>query len=161
VVAVAVTLTGAIKGILTGLVPVYRDVAEESAPFPRVVVTEGISTTSALDGDQGDVTCTAAVISSRPACRTTATASSTKPSGSECITARLPEEGSPVSDTNTSAAGDKPVTVYVPDNSEITISVQGGEPWTWQPKNGRVQVDAEDVEVFLAAVPGASLTKES
>lgn len=50
----AVTITGAIKGILTGLVPVYRDIAEESAPFPRVVVTEGISTTSALDGDQGD-----------------------------------------------------------------------------------------------------------
>lgn len=66
-----------------------------------------------------------------------------------------------MSDTNTSAAGDKPVTVYVPDNSEITISVQGGEPWTWQPKNGRVQVDPEDVDMFLAAVPGASLTKES
>lgn len=52
----AVTITGAFKAILDGLVPVWRDVAEESAAFPRVVVTEGISSTMALDGDQGDGT---------------------------------------------------------------------------------------------------------
>lgn len=66
-----------------------------------------------------------------------------------------------MSDTsNTAAAGDKPVTVYVPDNGEITIRIQGGDPWVWQPKNGKVHVDPADVDMFLAAVPGASLTKE-
>jgi hypothetical protein len=66
-----------------------------------------------------------------------------------------------VSDTDTSAAGDKPVTVYVPNDDPITLSYQAGEPWTWQPKNGKVQVEPADLDMFLAAVPGASLTKES
>lgn len=63
--------------------------------------------------------------------------------------------------TTESTPEPKPTTVYVRQtDGDITINDRGLETYTWQVKGGRVQVDAEDVDMFLAAVEGASLTKE-
>lgn len=41
----------------------------------------------------------------------------------------------------------------------ITLTVAGGEPRTYNVKDGHVTVAAADVPAFLAAVPGSSVSR--
>lgn len=52
--------------------------------------------------------------------------------------------------------------VKVPaESGEITISIAGGEPVTYKPARGYVDVPDADAVRFVAAVPGSEITAGS